>query len=94
MNLRSLVVFPMAPAGPARVLALALLFAMVPAQAAPAPVPSDSARRASASLDFRIVIPERISVTAQNAPPAAAHRGQHRSVEHRADRTVITVAQP
>ena len=94
MNLRSLVVFPMAPAGPARVLALALLFAMVPARAAPAPVPSDSARRASASLDFRIVIPERIRVPASAAPDALLARDQHRSVERRADRTIITVAQP
>lgn len=74
--------------------ALAGVMACQPAFATSQRAAGSGAVKATAQLDFRIVIPERIRVTASAAPGALLGRDQRRSVEVRADRTVITVAQP
>ena len=74
--------------------ALAVVLVCQPAIAASQRVATGTGAKASAQLDFRIVIPHRIRVTASDAPSALLESDQRRSVEVRADRTVITVAQP
>ena len=71
-----------------------LVMACQPASASSQRSAGSGAVKATAQLDFRIVIPERIRVTATAAPDALLARDQRRSVEVRFDRTVITVAQP
>jgi hypothetical protein len=74
--------------------ALAGVLACQPAVAASQRAPGSGPVKAAAQVDFRIVIPARIRVPASAAPDALLARDQHRSVERRADRTIITVAQP
>lgn len=50
--------------------------------------------KATAQLDFRIVIPERIRVSTDDPSTVPPRLAPQRSIERRVDRIVITVAQP
>lgn len=77
--------------------ALALLATLVfahPALANQAYAPSAPATKASASLQFRIVIPETIQMQAHAEPGGRVRRFVTRSSELRAGRMVVTIAKP
>lgn len=94
MDVRLIAAFPSARRAAVWLAGALMATLALPAVAASQRVDGADARQASASVDFRIVIPERIRVTAGASVESRSSREPSRQVERRADRTVITVAQP
>lgn len=81
--------------GTLRVLAvLALIVATSPVLAASTQASGEQATKASAGLDFRIVIPETLHINSEAQRRARSQPVISRTTEVAAGRTVVTVARP
>lgn len=73
---------------------LALIMATSPVLAASTQASGEQATKASAGLDFRIVIPETLHINSEAQRRARSQPVISRTTEVAAGRTVVTVARP